>query len=96
MNVVGKVRRPRPLQQILMYAQPWLLQTDGPRSHMQSCFLLFMPPPTFRSDDGPSALNQAVVSVRVGTLAYHQTGRAPLQGTHKHPSSHISPSPGCQ
>lgn len=29
MNVVGKARRPRLLQQILMYAQPWLLQTDG-------------------------------------------------------------------
>lgn len=50
-------------------------------------FLLFKPPPTLRSDDGPSASNQAVVSVRVGTLTYLSSNdKGTTAGTHKHPS----------
>lgn len=63
-------------------------------SHMQSCFLLFKPPPTLRSDDGPSALNQAVVSVRVGTLIYMLTIKRQghtTAGDAQTPSSHSLP-----
>lgn len=89
MNVVGKARRPRLLQQIgfsCMLSPGSCKRTDA-LSHAK-LFLLFKPPPTLGSDDGPSALNQAVVSVRVGTLTPYSPSidKGIAAGTHKHPS----------